>query len=213
MGKVPGPHCSGRFKPSHSIQVLGNPGQGPRLRPRGGEGAEGLQVGQEQEEQKAGSSRGLERVPKVNPRKASSGVRSKGPEEGCGWERTRWPWNAVGAAGPEMSGLERPHRASGMPAAKVWLAGELRAGTAAWCAIRSCSLKPSATRKHRPPEGDPGAPMHSALLCSQHRPRTDFPHLLLTDKRPCQGAFGKANFCFQFKGLSILRLCLPYCWR
>lgn len=136
----------------------------------GGDGAGRPQVGQEQEEQKAGSSQDLCRVPKVNLQKASSGVRSKGREEGCGWERTRWCWNAVGAAGREMCGLKRRHGMARVPAAKVW---------SAWCVIALVMFLE--TRKHRPlGECTLGSALPSAPPQDKH------PHQLLTEKRPCQ---------------------------
>lgn len=166
------------------------PGQGPRLRPRAGDGAECPQVGQEQEEQKTGSSQDLERVPKVNLKKASSGARSKGQEEGCGWERTRWPWNAVGAGRARNGGLECLHRTWG---GASW-EGVVRRGAqdqdSHLVRDQSTLVVFLETKRHKeaqaPGRGALGTNARWARLCPQHCARTNSPRQLLPEKRPCQ---------------------------
>lgn len=156
----------------------------------GGDGAECPQAGQEQEEQKAGSSQDLEKVPKVNLKKASSGARPKGQEEGCGWERTRWPWNAAGAGGARN---EWP----GAPAQDVGDAsreGVVRMGAqdqdSHLVRDQSTLVAFLETKRHKeaqaPGRGALGTNARSALLCPQHCARTNFPRQLLPEKRPCQ---------------------------
>lgn len=53
---------------------------------------------------------------------ASSGVRSKGQEEGHKWERTQVSLEWREQAGPEAGGQAHPHRTSEVPAVKVWVA-------------------------------------------------------------------------------------------
>lgn len=134
----------------------------------------------------AGSSQDLERVPKTSLKKASSGVRSKGQEEGCGWERTRWPWNAAGAGWARNEWPGAPAQdARGAGCGGVVSMGA-QGQDSHLVHDKSTFVMFLETKRHKetptPGRRALGTNARSALLCPQHCPRTNFPHQLLTRK-------------------------------